>query len=93
VSSAGADELIDYTQPDWRKQVEALTGGRGADVVYDPVGGTYSEPTLRATAWRGRYLVVGFAAGDIAKLPLNLALLKERAILELFWGDAMRQNP
>jgi NADPH2:quinone reductase len=90
---AGADECIDYTQDDWRKRVEALTGGKGADVVYDAVGGPYSEPALRATAWRGRYLIVGFAAGEIPKLPLNLALLKERALLGVFWGDAMRREP
>jgi NADPH2:quinone reductase len=90
---AGADETIDYTQPEWRKQVEALTGGVGANVVYDAVGGAYSEPALRATAWRGRYLIIGFAAGEIPKLPLNLALLKERALLGVFWGEAMRRDP
>lgn len=90
---AGADETVDYSQPEWRRQVEALTAGRGADVVYDAVGGPYSEPALRATAWRGRYLVVGFAAGEIPRLPLNLALLKERAILGVFWGEAMRRDP
>jgi NADPH2:quinone reductase len=91
--TAGADETIDYTQPEWRRQVEALTDGKGADVVYDAVGGPYSEPALRATAWRGRYLIVGFAAGEIPRLPLNLALLKERALLGVFWGDAMRRDP
>ncbi|MFM6986760.1 MAG: NADPH:quinone oxidoreductase family protein [Hydrogenophaga sp.] len=90
---AGADHTIDYTQPDWRREVEQLTDGQGADVVYDAVGGPYAEPALRATAWRGRYLVVGFAAGDIPKLPLNLALLKERAILGVFWGAAMAREP
>ncbi|HEX6361885.1 MAG TPA: zinc-binding dehydrogenase, partial [Albitalea sp.] len=90
---AGADHAIDYTQAEWRRQVESLTDGRGADVVYDPVGGAYSEPALRATAWRGRYLVVGFAAGEIPRLPLNLALLKERAVLGVFWGEAMRRDP
>jgi len=90
---AGADHGIDYTQEEWRRQVDTLTDGRGADVVYDPVGGVYSEPALRATAWRGRYLVIGFAAGEIPRLPLNLALLKERAILGVFWGDAMRREP
>ncbi|TKC87303.1 NADPH:quinone oxidoreductase family protein [Trinickia terrae] len=90
---AGADETVDYTQPDWRRAVETLTDGRGADVVYDAVGGPYTEPALRATAWRGRYLVVGFAAGDIPKPPLNLALLKERIILGVFWGEAMRREP
>ena len=90
---AGADETVDYTQPEWRREVERLTQGEGADVVYDAVGGAYAEPALRATAWRGRYLVVGFAAGDIPKLPLNLALLKERAILGVFWGAAMARDP
>ncbi|GAA6140335.1 NADPH:quinone oxidoreductase family protein [Hydrogenophaga sp. 5NK40-0174] len=90
---AGADETVDYTQPEWRREVERLTDGKGADVVYDAVGGPYAEPALRATAWRGRYLVVGFAAGDIPKLPLNLCLLKERAILGVFWGAAMAREP
>lgn len=89
----GADELVNYEEGEWRRRVEALTDGRGADVVYDPVGGRYSEPALRATAWRGRFLVVGFAAGEIPKIPLNLALLRERAIIGVFWGDAMRRDP
>ncbi|RKP55808.1 NADPH:quinone oxidoreductase family protein [Pararobbsia silviterrae] len=89
----GADEVINYEEEDLRKRVDALTDGNGADVVYDPVGGRYSEVALRATAWRGRFLVVGFAAGEIPKLPLNLALLKERAILGVFWGDAVRRDP
>ena len=63
-----------------------MTGAQGADVVYDPVGGDYAEPALRATAWEGRYLVVGFAAGDIPKIPLNLALLKGCQIVGVFWG-------
>ncbi|KVC58030.1 NADPH:quinone oxidoreductase family protein [Burkholderia stagnalis] len=90
---AGADETIDYATEDLRRRVDALTGGRGADVVYDPVGGAYSEAALRATAWRGRFLVVGFAAGEIPKIALNLALLKERDILGVFWGDAVRRDP
>lgn len=89
----GADHVVDYTQADWRKQVDALTGGRGVDVVYDAVGGPYSETALRATAWRGRFLVVGFAAGEIPKIPLNLALLGERKILGVFWGQAVRTYP
>ncbi|CAM2152447.1 NADPH:quinone reductase [Pararobbsia alpina] len=89
----GADETVNYEEDDWRKRVDALTDGKGVDVVYDAVGGKYSEPALRATAWRGRFLVVGFAAGEIPKLPLNLALLKERAILGVFWGDAVRRDP
>lgn len=90
---SGADETVDYNQPEWRRRVEALTDGQGADVVYDAVGGAYAEAALRATAWRGRYLVVGFAAGEIPRLPLNLALLRERQILGVFWGEAMRRNP
>ena len=90
---AGADETVDYTQPEWRREVDRLTQGQGADVVYDAVGGHFAEPALRATAWRGRYLVVGFAAGEIPKIPLNLALLKERKILGVFWGEAMRRDP
>ncbi|KVX14382.1 NADPH:quinone oxidoreductase [Burkholderia ubonensis] len=90
---AGADETIDYATEDLRRRVDELTGGRGADVVYDPVGGAYSEAALRATAWRGRYLVVGFAADEIPKIALNLALLKERDILGVFWGDAVRRDP
>ncbi|MGU7775535.1 NADPH:quinone oxidoreductase family protein [Burkholderia sp. MR1-5-21] len=90
---AGADETIDYATEDLRRRVDELTGGRGADVVYDPVGGAYSEAALRASAWRGRYLVVGFAAGEIPKIALNLALLKERDILGVFWGDAVRRDP
>ncbi len=89
----GADELVNYTEADWRRQVEALTGGNGADVVYDPVGGAYAETALRATAWRGRYLVVGFANGEIPKIPLNLTLLKERVIMGVFWGSAMARKP
>jgi NADPH:quinone reductase len=88
----GADETINYNDEDLRKRVDALTGGKGADVVYDPVGGSLSETALRATAWRGRFLVVGFASGEIPKLPLNLALLMERAILGVFWGAAVRRD-
>ena len=73
--------------------MKELTGDKGVDVVYDPVGGPYSEPALRATAWRGRFLVVGFAAGDIPKIPLNLALLRERAIIGVYWGDWTRHDP
>jgi NADPH:quinone reductase len=74
----GADETIDYSSEDLRQRTLDLTGGKGADVVYDPVGGPYTDPALRATAWRGRLLVVGFAAGNIPQIRANLALLKER---------------
>src|SRR5262245_10318481 len=72
----GADEGICYTREDLKDRVKALTGGKGVDVVYDPVGGAYTDPALRSIAWEGRYLVVGFAAGEIPKVPLNLVLLK-----------------
>jgi NADPH:quinone reductase len=89
----GADETIDYSREDLRQRLRDLTGGRGVDVVYDPVGGPYSEAALRATGWRGRLLVIGFASGDIPKIPLNLALLKERAVIGVYWGDWIRQDP
>jgi NADPH:quinone reductase len=89
----GADEGIDYAGEDLRERIKALTGGRGVDVVYDPVGGPYSEPAFRSLAWRGRLLVVGFAAGDIPKLPLNLALLKGASVVGVFWGDFARREP
>lgn len=82
----GADEVINYTTEDLKTRAKALTGGRGADVVYDPVGGAYSEAALRATAWKGRFLVVGFAAGDIPRIRLNLVLLKGCQIVGVFWG-------
>jgi NADPH2:quinone reductase len=89
----GADELINYTSEDLRARVKAITAGRGVDVVYDPVGGPYSEPALRDMAWKGRFLVVGFAAGDIPKVPLNLALLKGCSIVGVFWGAFTRAEP
>jgi NADPH2:quinone reductase len=82
----GADEVIDYAKEDLKERVKQLTAGEGADVVYDPVGGAFSEAALRATAWNGRFLVIGFAAGDIPKIPLNLVLLKGCAIVGVFWG-------
>ena len=89
----GADEVINYASEDLKKRLKTLTGGNGADVVYDPVGGAYSEQALRATAWYGRYLVVGFAAGDIPSIPLNLVLLKSCQICGVFWGSfAMRDR-
>ncbi len=89
----GADEAINYATDDLRERIKALTGGKGVDVVYDAVGGPYSEPAFRSIAWRGRLLVVGFAAGDIPKLPLNLALLKGASIVGVFWGDFGRREP
>jgi NADPH2:quinone reductase len=89
----GADETINYASEDLRERVKALTGGRGPDVIYDPVGGDYTEPALRSIAWRGRLLVVGFAAGQIPKISLNLTLLKGCAIVGVFWGDFARREP
>lgn len=89
----GADELINYGDQDLRARVKELTSGKGVDVVYDPVGGPYSEPALRDMAWNGRFLVVGFAAGDIPKVPLNLTLLKGCAIVGVFWGAFTRKEP
>ena len=89
----GADELINYASEDLRSRVKAITAGKGVDVVYDPVGGPYSEPALRDMAWNGRFLVVGFAAGDIPKVPLNLALLKGCSIVGVFWGAFTRNEP
>lgn len=82
----GADELINYSTEDLKERLKTLTGGKGVDVVYDPVGGPFSEIALRNTAWNGRFLVVGFANGEIPRIPLNLALLKGCSIVGVFWG-------
>jgi NADPH2:quinone reductase len=89
----GADETIDYVSGNLRDRINELTGRRGVDIVFDPVGGTYTETALRATAWGGRLLVVGFAAGDIPKIPVNLALLKERSIVGVYWGESVKHDP
>lgn len=89
----GADEFIDYGRDDLRETIKAITDGCGVDVVYDPVGGDLSEPALRSTAWNGRYLVVGFAAGQIPAPPLNLPLLKGCSIVGVFWGAFARKEP
>jgi NADPH:quinone reductase len=89
----GADETIDYTHEDLRERIKALTEGKGVDVVYDPVGGDFAEPALRSVGWRGRYLVVGFAAGDIPKIAINLLLLKGSSLVGVFWGDFVRREP
>ncbi len=93
----GADETINYSvhAPDGslREEIKRLTGGKGPDVVYDPVGGAFAEPVFRSIAWRGRYLVVGFASGPIPSLPLNLALLKGASIVGVFWGDFAKREP
>ncbi|MBX6740837.1 MAG: NADPH:quinone oxidoreductase family protein [Acetobacteraceae bacterium] len=90
---AGADALLDYRQEGWRDRLRELTHGRGVDLVYDPVGGPYAEPALRSMAWGGRYLVIGFAAGEIPRIPLNLTLLKGCAILGVFYGSFAKREP
>lgn len=89
----GADECINYTTEDLREGIKRTTGGKGPDVIYDPVGGAYTEPAFRSIAWRGRYLVIGFANGEIPKLPLNLPLLKGASVVGVFWGDFARREP
>lgn len=88
----GADETLCYADTDLKTGLRELTGGAGVDVVYDCVGGEYAEPAIRATAWGGRFLVVGFASGDIPRLPLNLLLLKGCAALGVFWGEAVKRD-
>jgi NADPH2:quinone reductase len=89
----GADATINYSTEDLRERIKALTDGRGPDVIYDPVGGVYTEPAFRSIGWRGRYLVVGFANGEIPKLPLNLTLLKGASVVGVFWGDFAKREP
>ncbi len=89
----GADEAVNYASADLKDGLRALTGGRGVDVVYDCVGGDSSEAALRAMAWQGRFLVVGFASGDIPKIPLNLLLLKGCDAIGVFWGEAVKRDP
>jgi len=89
----GADATINYSTANIRDELKALTEGKGPDVVYDPVGGDLAEPVFRSIAWRGRYLVVGFAQGGIPALPLNLALLKGASIVGVFWGEFARREP
>jgi NADPH2:quinone reductase len=89
----GADDGINYASEDLKEALRRVTGGRGTDVIYDPVGGGYAEQALRSIAWQGRFLVVGFAAGEIPKIPLNLALLKGCDIVGVFWGSFIERNP
>lgn len=91
--SIGADETINYSTQDLRATLKTLTDGKGPDVIYDPVGGEYTEPAFRSIAWRGRYLVVGFAAGPIPALPFNLMLLKGASVVGVFWGDFAKKEP
>jgi NADPH2:quinone reductase len=95
----GADHVVNYATDDLRERLKEITGGKGVDVAYDPVGGALAEPALRSMAWKGRYLVVGFAGGEIPRIPLNLPLLKGCSIVGVFWGsfaqrerDVQRQN-
>jgi len=92
-TSLGADATINYQRENLREALKSLTDGKGPDVIYDPVGGEYTEPAFRSIAWRGRYLVIGFAAGPIPSLPLNLPLLKGASIVGVFWGELARREP
>ncbi len=89
----GASDAINYSSEDLKERVKALTGGQGVDVVVDPVGGNYSEAALRGMAWNGRFLVIGFTAGDIPRIPLNLTLLKGCSIVGVFWGSFAAREP
>lgn len=89
----GATETIDYSREDLKDRIKAITKGNGVDVVYDPVGGALTEAAVRGTAWQGRYLVIGFASGEIPKLPLNLVLLKGCQIVGVFWGAFAMREP
>lgn len=89
----GADATINYQRENLREALKALTDGKGPDVIYDPVGGDLTEPAFRSIAWRGRYVVIGFAAGPIPALPLNLPLLKGASIVGVFWGNYARNEP
>ena len=92
-TSIGADATINYNSENLREAIKTLTNGKGPDVIYDPVGGDVAEPALRSIAWRGRYLVVGFASGTIPALPFNLSLLKGASIVGVFWGDFAKREP
>ena len=89
----GADLRINYSEENLKEKIKELTGGKGADVIYDPVGGDYTEQAYRSIAWYGRHLVIGFAAGPIPKIPLNLPLLKAGDILGVFWGGWSARDP
>ncbi len=91
--AAGADALVNYSSLDLRDAIRTLTDGKGVDVVYDPVGGAYTEPALRSIAWRGRLLVIGFAGGEIPKIPANLLLLREVSAVGVYWGEFAQRDP
>ena len=93
VKKHGADETINYADSDLKEALRRVSDGKGVDVIYDPVGGAYAEQALRSIAWKGRFLVVGFAAGEIPKIPLNLALLKGCDIVGVFWGSFVERDP
>lgn len=89
----GASEVINYETEDLKTRIKVLTGGKGVDVIYDPVGGKYTESALRGIAWKGRYLIVGFANGEIPQIPMNLPLLKGCSIVGVFWGQFSKLEP
>lgn len=91
--AAGADELINYSEESLKEAVKKLTKGKGVDVIYDPVGGDFTEQALRSMAWNGRHLIIGFAAGDIPKVPANLTLLKGCSVVGVFWGSFTQREP
>ncbi|NMM28798.1 MAG: NADPH:quinone oxidoreductase family protein [Glaciimonas sp.] len=92
-TSHGADATINYSTQDLRQAIKAATDGKGPDVIYDPVGGIYTEPAFRSIGWRGRYLVIGFANGEVPSLPLNLPLLKGASLVGVFWGEFVKREP
>jgi len=89
----GADATINYVAEDLRERIKALTDGAGVDLILDPVGGPHAEAALRSSSWRARFLVIGFAGGEIPKIPLNLPLLMERSIVGVYWGEWTRRTP
>ncbi|NVJ86512.1 MAG: NADPH:quinone oxidoreductase family protein [Algoriphagus sp.] len=89
----GAELTINYEKEDLKVRIKELTSGKGVDVVYDPVGGKFTEPALRGMTWKGRYLIVGFANGEIPKIPMNLPLLKGCSIVGVFWGQFSKLEP
>jgi NADPH2:quinone reductase len=93
VRGMGADYVVNYVTQDLRERLKEICGARGVDVVYDPVGGPLAEVALRSTAWNGRYLVIGFAAGDIPRIPFNLPLLKGCSVVGVYWGSFTQREP
>ena len=89
----GADHLIDYSKEDLRERVKAITGGRGADVIYDPVGGDAFDASLRSIAWGGRIIIIGFAAGRVSQIPANVVLVKNIDVIGFYWGSYQAHNP